>query len=223
MTQRYGISRKNDSAINNNQLNRPSGKTPPKTADIDKFNATMRAKSQRQQQPSDNCTQGKHTDQHDLSTAGLMTTNTAAHIRYIQNSSVIEQQQLTPGASIQPHLPGATGNGTVSLTMALPANTTAAVQQAATIIQRIIQSHTDNKLPKTWRLQLTLDGSTSMTVQLEYHGKTDWSIGLLDEQHHQQSEPDHNQAFTAGFIHELQTLMQQKNPTLKVSAFTLAA
>lgn len=216
MTHRFGISRKSDTT-SSSQINNSTTRAQPKSADIDQFNAAMRAKTRQQEQQSESNTNGSTTRSSDHLTAQATTAGQLTQAHPALQSTVIQQHHpLHTTASLQ-QAP-VTGGNVVALSLTLPGGSTTAIQQAVAVMHRIIQSHADNRTPKTWKLQLTLDDKTNITVNLGYHGKTDWSIGLLDEQSKQQTDSYDNPINHAHFIEELQAMLVHKHPTLRISA-----
>lgn len=217
--QRNSVNRNNDHSANAaRQTHNRTGKSAAKPTDIEKFNAALRAKSDAREQPAKN-----ESKQQQEITAGTIVPSSQILHSPVQTESVTSV--LEHITSTAPAMPGGTslmpllGTG-ITLSATIPAGTTTAVQQAATIVQRILQNNTRSTQPKTWKLQLSIEGSPNITIQLEYHGKTDWAIGLLDED----TYSGHDQTTESSCLaDELQSLLILNNPSLYISRLRMEA
>jgi len=221
MTTRSGPSRQTNSTnatVSSRQLNNRSGAAAVKAADIEKFNAAMKAKEDggkaSQESKRENLKQTEDTPVSQTMHAGAALASqgnlSAAHMS--------PNQTFENGISAESEAHAGGSRSAVSLSMAIQKHTTSPVEQAATIIQRIIDSTNRNREAKSWKLELLLDDDESLTIQLEYLGKTDWSIGLLDDNEGKGSGLDDGSLDEQGFVEELKITLNRKNPELRLSS-----
>ncbi len=221
MTQRYGINRQSDyTTTSSRQLNSQSAATAAKSADVERFNAAMRAKEDINQQSKDNAGKSEVQQHCELSAnetrvaPGALTASNPVPVFSGTNFSA----PVNPAPLNQPSGMSSTG-GSITLALTLPSGTTQAVQQATTIIHRIIQTNAGLKDSRTWNLQLSIDGIKQYTICVQYHGKTDWAIGLLDEKGSSTQQPfDDLTNEQSDFTRELRQQLQSRNPSLQISS-----
>lgn len=223
MTHRSASTRQSsgtNSVISSRQLNQRAGAAAAKTADIEKFSAAMRAKEDKTasaegdpQNQSENSTD-TFADQPLLPALATLTTTQLAQLAPTPPPAGQSESATQAEAN------SSTTRGMTNLALTLQKNGGSPVEQTVTIVQRIIDSTQGSRETKAWKLELIFDGEDSLTLQLEFLGQTDWSIGLLDDERGGGARMGGDIYDEQSFNDELRGALLRKNPQLRLSFST---